>query len=151
MSLYQRPALVHPDFGGIECFGSYWQGTLVLNDFEKPFRLIVRAKQEGPSSEQATAMSTLVTSLASIRRAATAPMTELHRESELLPDPAGMSGDRIWSYLEPEQIEVSDARYYRNGNGSIAILLIFNSTQNMDFSPAIETTDGRFRQVLSGT
>ena len=58
-----------------------------------------------------------------------------------------MSGERIWSYLEPEQIEVSNARYY--GDGRIAILLIFNSTRNMDFSPAIETTDGRFRQVLS--
>jgi hypothetical protein len=76
-------------------------------------------------------------------------MTALHRSSRLLPDEQHVPASDIWRLLQPEQIEVSSTSYY--GDGKIAILMIFGSTLVRDFAPAIETADGQFVQVLSGT
>lgn len=56
---------------------------------------------------------------------------------------------RIWDFLRPEFIEVCDSSYYKDGR--IFIAIAFASTQAPDFLPAIETADGAFVQVLSGT
>lgn len=44
---------------------------------------------------------------------------------------------------------MSDNRYYRDGR--IAVLLIFGSKLEPDFAPAIETANGDFKQVVSGS
>lgn len=76
-------------------------------------------------------------------------MAELHRQSGLCSPAMDAGDDEVWSLLRPEEIEVSDDRYFRDGR--IAIALIFGSTLEPDFAPAIETANGDFRQVLSGT
>jgi len=63
----------------------------------------------------------------------------------------GQAADTVLSAItvQPEEIEVSDESYYRDGR--IFVALIFGSTQEPSFAPAIETVDGIFVRVLSGT
>lgn len=149
VSFVQRSVLILPDFGRIECFGSYWKGIVRLCAFGKPFELIVRARRDGPSAAQAAALARLVSCAASIRSAATAQMVGIHQDVPGFPDDDGTAGDRIWDLLEPAQIEVTDGSYY--GDGRIAIMLMFESSLHPDFAPAIETSNGHFVQALGGT
>lgn len=124
----------------------YWRGAIALSSFEQAFALTVRAGRSGPSPRQVAAMTRLAASAVAIHRQATGPMAELHRRSGL----CSLAGeDAVWSVLRPEEIEVSDERYL--GDGRIAVLLIFVSTLEPGFAPAIETADGEFRHVLSGS
>ncbi len=145
----RKPSLEHPLLGRITYVSRYWDGHVRLDGFETPFQLIVRAGPDGPSEKQVAAMARLASDSARIRREASAPMIEVHRESGLVPGGLGADLERIWDALEPEQIELSNEDYYRDGR--IAVLLIFGSLQEPDFAPAIETADGRFVQVLGGT
>lgn len=124
----------------------YWQGSVTLPGFGQPFSLVVRAGQNGPSERQTAAMIGAVANASSLREQATQPMAELHKEAGL---PFSGGDKNVWSILQPEEIEVSDESYYRDGR--IFVALIFGSTLEPEFAPAIETADGYFVQVLSGT
>ena len=141
MSFGQRPVLIIPEFGRIEYFGSYWKGAVQLGVFGKRFDLIVRAGRDGPSAAQVAAMSQLVSDAV--------PMLAIHRDAPGFPGDGSAAGELIWDLLQPEQIGVLDVSYY--GDGRIAILITFGSSLHPDFAPAIETADGHFVQVLSGT
>lgn len=138
-------------FGGLR-YGSrygaeYWEGDIVLPGVGT-FAIIVRAGREGPSRAQVAAMRRLVRDIGEIRRLAASPMADLHRECGLtLPD--GGRDESVWSILQAEQIDMADEGYHRDGR--IFAALIFGSTVEPDFAPAIETADGVFQQVLSGT
>lgn len=149
MSIFKRPIMNHPIFGAMQYGSAYWESMVDLQAFGGPFSLIVRAKREGPSDAQATAMSRLISNAASIRGLASREMIAEHEECGLLPRNLESGADSIWQHLSPSQVEVSDESYY--GDGRIAVIIIFESAQHMDFAPAIETADGHFVQVLSGT
>ena len=136
-------------FGRLQYGAEYWRGSTTLSSFEQPFALIVRAGRIGPSPQQIAAMTSLMTNAAAIKRQATEPMAELHRESGLPFPEMDAGNDKVWSILQPEEIEVSDDFYYRDGR--IAALLIFGSKLEPDFAPAIETANGDFKQILSGS
>ncbi|WP_454818914.1 hypothetical protein [Labrys neptuniae] len=124
----------------------HWRGNVSLPGFGEPFSIIVRAGRSGPSERQTAAMFAVVANASSLRQQATQPMAELHREAGL---PFSGGDKNVWSILQPEEIEVSDESYYRDGR--IFVALIFGSTLEPDFAPAIETADGHFVRTLSGT
>lgn len=128
---------------------SWWSGEVRLAAFDKPFPVLVRAKGDGPSEAQTIAFSRIIAGSEELRRRASKPMADLHREGGLLPGGAGASDEAVWNHLVPEQIDISDERYYRDGR--IMAALLFVSTRHDSFVPAIETADGAFVQVLSGT
>lgn len=140
----------HAPFGrlqyGKEYGAEYWRGSVTLPGFVQPFSLTVRAGRSGPSVRQTAAMIAVEADASLLLEQATQPMIELHREAGL-PSPGG--DKNVWSILQPEEIEVSDETYYQDGR--IFLALIFSSTVEPDFAPAIETADGRFLQVVSGT
>ncbi|WP_105436557.1 hypothetical protein [Neorhizobium tomejilense] len=134
---------------GKEYGAEYWRGSIKLPGFEKVFSLIVRAGRGGPSQRQAAAMIAIVANASHLRQQATPAMAELHREAGLPVSDGEAEGKDVWSTLQPEEIEVSDESYY--GDGRIFVGIIFGSTLEPDFAPAIETADGSFVQVLPGT
>ena len=143
----------HAPFGGLS-YGcehgvEYWRGSVVLSPFDRPFLLIVRAGRAGPSPRQVAAMTRLLANAVALRREASGPMAELHRENGFFLSVSGAAEDRVWEHLQSGEIDVSDDTYYRDG--SIAILLIFDSKLDPSFAPAIETADGVFQQALTGT
>ncbi|MFC4254740.1 hypothetical protein GRI97_04840 [Altererythrobacter xixiisoli] len=144
-----RPTADWPTFGTLRYGSHYWEGSLDLPAFGGPFPLILRATSDGPTPSQTAALARVLAEAANIRAAASAEMVAVHEESGLLPADLGSAPDAIWQNLLPCQIEVSDAAYY--GDGRIAVLIIFESTQHGDFAPAIETVDGEYVGVLSGT
>lgn len=149
MSIFSRPTAQYPAFGTLRYGSAYWEGTIQLEPFAGSFPVIVRAKRDGPSASQIVAMSRVVSEASSIKASASAGMVEVHEQSELLPSDLGPHSEAIWKYLSPSQIEVCDETYY--GDGRIAVLLIFEASGQPDFAPAIETADGTFVEVLSGT
>ena len=149
VSVFSKPTAEYPTFGTLRYGSAYWEGTIHLEPFGGSFPIIVRAKREGPSASQVAAMSRVVSEAASIKALASAGMVEVHEESELLPSGVGPHPETIWQHLAPSQIEVCDETYY--GDGRIAVLLIFEASEQPDFAPAIETADGTFVEVLSGT
>lgn len=149
MSVFKRPAASYPVFGTLEYGSSYWEGTVDLEPFGGSFQVIVRAKRDGPSNAQIRALARLVSEAATIRSLAGKDMVHVHEESKLLPPGLGSDADGIWQHLQPSQVEISDESYY--GDGRIAVLIIFESLREADFAPAIETADGQFVEVLSGT
>ncbi|MBR0644865.1 hypothetical protein [Plastoroseomonas hellenica] len=128
---------------------SWWSGEVKLAAFDKPFPVLVRAKGDGPSQAQTIAFSRIIAGSEDLRRRASKPMADLHREGGLLPGGADARDEAVWNHLVPEQIEMSDERYYRDGR--IMGALLFVSTLHDSFVPAIETADGEFVRVLSGT
>lgn len=149
MSVFQQQVKNDPVFGQIIYFSSYWKGQLTLSAFDQPFSLIIRASREGPTPAQRHAMQQIIAEATTLRQLATTPMLEMHQECGILPPDACAVEQPVWCYLQPEQIDVTDDQYYQDNR--IAILLIFISNQNEDFAPAIETADGQFISVLSGT
>ena len=143
----------HSPFGhlryGKEYGVEYWRGSITLSCFEQPFALIVRAGRGGPSQQQAAALTAVVKSASMIQQQATTPMVKAHREAGISFETRNTGNGDVWSILQPEEIEVSDESYYRDGR--IFVALIFGSTQEPSFAPAIETVDGIFVRVLSGT
>ncbi|NTE89604.1 hypothetical protein [Agrobacterium rubi] len=138
-----------PPFGrlgyGKQYGAEYWRGSLSLPGFGQPFSLIVRAGLGGPSARQAAAVTAVVLNVSSLREQATQPMAELHKQAGL---PLFGEDKNVWSFVQPEEIDVSDEGYYRDGR--ILVALIFGSMSEPAFAPAIETADGHFVQVLSG-
>jgi hypothetical protein len=134
---------------GKEYGAEYWLGGITLPGFEKDFSLIVRAGRDGPSQRQAAAMTAVLANASMLRQQATSAMAELHRDIGLPFANGTTEGKDVWSSLNPEQIDVSDESYYRDGR--IFVGLIFGSTLEPDFAPAIETADGNYVQVLSAT
>ena len=77
-------------------------------------------------------------------------MFELHLECDFSIDIE--NHEKIWELLTPIQLEVSAEGYLKSEKDkSIAILILFSSKLEQDFLPAIETKQGLFHQVLSGT
>jgi hypothetical protein len=146
-------AQVFPVFGqlvhGSQDGEEWWSGDAALSGFDKPFSLIVRAKRDGPSKDQIEAFRKAASNLEEICRSATREMVELHRRGGICPDEADKDENKIWSFLVPEQIDVSDSRYAPDGR--IVVLFIFVSTLHVSFVPAIQTSKGKFVQVLEGT
>ena len=141
-----------PPFGVLTKDGKFskiWNGTLILPCFGKPFDILVRGTADGPLSRQALAMQRIVAEADEIKGRATVPMRNLYEEVGLLPASFGNDSDRIWDFLEPSFIEVSDESYYEDGR--IAVTIAFQSLHEPEFVPAIETADGEFVEVLSGT
>lgn len=149
MSVFKRPTSTSPTFGTLQYGSGYWEGMVDLAPLGGSFQVIVRARRDGPSDAQIAAMSRVISDAGSIRGAASKDMIDVHEESELLPSGLGSDADGIWRHLQPSQVEVCDESYYDDGR--IAVLIIFESTQHGDFAPAIETADGYYVEVLSGT
>ena len=149
MSVFKRHTMTYPTFGTLQYGSGYWEGMVELEPFGGSFQVIVRATRDGPSDAQIAAMSRVIADAVALRKVATKEMVDVHEESELLPDDLGSDADGIWRHLHPSQVEVADESYYEDGR--IAVLIIFESTQHGDFAPAIETADGSFVEVLSGT
>ena len=133
---------------GKEYGAEFWLGGVTLPGFDQPFSIVVRAGRSGPSERQTAAMTAVAANASLLRQQATQPMAELHREAPL-PFSEEAEDSEVWAILQPGEIEVSDESYYRDGR--IFVGLIFYSTVEPDFAPAIETADGHFVQVLSGT
>lgn len=148
LAIFARPTETFPEFGKLE-FTTHWRGHIALAFDERPFEVLVRAKRGGPSANQIAAMKVLTTNALQIRAQATPYMATLHRSAWFFPTQTLASDDQIWDHLIPNQIEVSDESYY--GDGRIASLIIFGLKSHQDYGPAIETADGSFVQVLSGT
>jgi len=120
-----------------------------LTCFDEPFDLIVRGSVDGPLPGQIDAVRRILSDADGLKVQATTPMVEMFADCDL-PTPAlGMPHDRIWALLSPAFIEVADESYYSDGR--IAVLIAFQSLQEPSFVPAIETANGRFEEVLSGT
>lgn len=149
MSVFQRLTSSYPTFGTLQYGSSYWEGSVDLEPFGGSFPVIVRATRDGPSNAQISAMARVISDAVSIRKLASKEMVDLHEEGEISPSGLDSDVDGIWQHLRPCQVEVTDESYY--GDGRIAVLIIFESTQQVDFAPAIETADGSFVEVLSGT
>ncbi len=149
MSVFKRQISTYPALGELRYGCRYWKGTIVLEALGGSFDLIVRASRDGPSAAQIAAMSRAIADAASIKIAASKKMADLHAYSEILSVSLNSNAYGIWGYLHPLEIEVSDESFYEDGR--IAIFIIFESTLHRDFAPAIETADGFFVEVLSGT
>ncbi len=149
MAVFDRPSSHFPALGTLRYGRGYWEGSVDLPALGGSFPLILRATRDGPSEQQIAAMTGVVSAAMAIRQAAGSGMVEVHQESTLLPHDLGADANGIWRYLLPCQVEIADDSYYRDGR--IAVLIIFTSTQHEDFAPAIETADGHFVGVLSGT
>lgn len=129
-------------------YRSYWKGEIFLDAFNEIVELIVRANKEGPLASQFDAMRNFLAAQHRIKQLATQQMFELHQQCGFKLD--SHNDDKIWELLTPIQLEVSDDQYYENDT-DIAILILFSSKLEQDFLPAIETKQGLFHQVLSGT
>lgn len=111
--------LTYPALGTLQYGSGYWEGTIDLEALGGSFQLIVRATRDGPSGEQISAMSRVVSDAASIRKAAAKEMVDVHEESELLPDDLGPDAGDIWRHLHPSQVEV--ARHHRSARCAIFV------------------------------
>lgn len=126
-----------------------WSGRVLLPAFAEAFDLTLHGTAEGPLPEQIAAMEALVRDAASIRLAASKPMLDLYREAPLDRLPAADDPQAVWDVLSPAFVEICDRSYY--GDDRICIVIVFESREEPGFMPAIETADGRFVGVLSGT
>ena len=146
----------NPSFGTLTKEGKFskiWKGSLILPCFIKPFEVLVRGTADGPLPRQVAAMQHIVTEADDIKRLATLPMRALYEQSDLLSPSFGDDSNRIWDFLDPAFIEVSNESYYEEEyeDGRIAVAIAFQSIHEPNFIPAIETADGWFIGVLSGT
>lgn len=129
-------------------YRSYWLGEIFLDTFHETVEIIVRAKKDGPLASQFDAMRNFLAAQHQIKQLATQHMVELHQQCGFKLD--FHDDEKIWDVLTPIQIEISDDQYYEYDR-DIAILIVFSSKLEQDFLPAIETKQGLFREVLSGT
>lgn len=129
-------------------YRSYWLGEIFLDAFHETVEIIVRAKKDGPLASQFDAMHKFLATQDHIKQLATQQMFELHQQCGFKLD--FHHDEKIWDVLTLIQIEVSDDQYYENDK-DIAILIVFSSKLEQNFLPVIETKQGLFHEVLSGT
>lgn len=141
-----------PPFGRLWKQGQHskvWTGRIELEGFDGPFDMVLRATAEGPLPEQSTALTRIVAEARALRDQAAAAMLDIYRETGLDMGSIGSDPTRIWDLLQPAFIEICDRSYYRDGR--ICILVVFASREEPEFVPTIETADGSYADVLSGT
>ncbi|WEI17559.1 hypothetical protein PY247_14100 [Acinetobacter proteolyticus] len=151
MSVFNRHIVNCPPFGKLKYGSAHWLGEVELDAFEGMYRVIVRAKRDGPTDAQIAAMTRLLSDVTTIKTLASKAMVDLFEDCELLPSDFGSDVHHIWQYLSPCEIEVSDENYFGGGDNRINIMIIFESPQHLDFFPAIVTIDGYFEECVSGT
>lgn len=84
-----------------------------------------------------------------LRTSAAPLLLDLCRQTPPSSVNADIEPDLIWTHFQPYFIEICDASYY--GDKRFAILIAFEAHAEPAFVSAIETADGRFIGVLSGT